>query len=125
MNVRIDDEVKHTGDSVFADIGYTPTRVVDLVWRFAAANARDTKPLKTLLGQCTEALEAHEVDAHDKANRAVAARHTLLEHIQSQTAGLGAPSKTPAPPMTPAPPVGNAELREAAFEDRMREKGLL
>ena len=59
INARIDAKVKSSGDAAFASVGYSPTRVVRLVWDFAGRHRHDTAAVRELL----ESLEEKEGDS--------------------------------------------------------------
>ena len=119
MNVRVDEETKRVGDKVFAEVGYNPTQVVDLVWRFAAANMRNPRRVKAMLDEYADKLGSDEADRRERAERAIAKSHALIEWGRQQMISLG------MPPDTVMPELSNEEMRELAYEDRAREKGWL
>lgn len=49
MNVRIDADIKRSGDAAFARAGHTPTDVVRKVWEFAARNEHDVDAIREAL----------------------------------------------------------------------------
>jgi len=49
MNTRIDGDLKAEGDAVFAELGYSPSEAVRLVWGFAARNKHDRQKLSDML----------------------------------------------------------------------------
>ena len=46
MNVRLDAEEKAAGDAAWASIGYTPSRLVQEMWRFATRNRNNKRALR-------------------------------------------------------------------------------
>ena len=48
MNVRMDAAIKPIGDEAFASIGYTPSSLIQALWRFASRNRHNRKALREL-----------------------------------------------------------------------------
>ncbi|WP_080802183.1 hypothetical protein [Arabiibacter massiliensis] len=65
INARIDADAKTAGDASFASAGYSPTRVVRLVWDFAGRHRHDAAAVRELL----ESLEEKEGDDAQTAER--------------------------------------------------------
>ncbi len=51
MNTRIDSELKAQGDAAFAELGYSPSEAVRLLWGFAARNRHSRRTLANMLQQ--------------------------------------------------------------------------
>ena len=51
MNTRIDATLKAQGDATFAELGFTPSEAVRLMWGFAARNRHDHKVLSSMIAQ--------------------------------------------------------------------------
>ena len=49
MNVRMDKELKETGDFALSQVGYTPTRAVHALWQFARDNIGDLGRVQSVL----------------------------------------------------------------------------
>lgn len=111
MNVRIDENVKQQGDSVFAELGYTPSQVVRTVWSFAAQHAALPDRVTAVL-----AMMAGDDEALARETRAETARQGpgIVDSFRKRF-GL------------PEPPVDDIDidgLRLAAYQDKLQARGL-
>ena len=114
LNVRIDEKERASGDEALASIGYSPSQVVQSVWRFAAQNRHN----KTALRRLSSLLEeSHENDESEKERRLRA--HETGHHIYSDALEAMGITGTPKPP-----DLSDDELLYQAYLDRMQEKGL-
>lgn len=117
MNTRLDKTLKQQGDFVFAQLGYTPTDVVRMVWQFAAKNAGDPAEVKRQLERLTdeEALEQHRL----ARQKALDAPERLFRELALQF-GIDPSVHRPLPPAFQSP--SNAVLRELSFDEERRTK---
>ncbi|MGI6217442.1 MAG: hypothetical protein ACOYIK_07515 [Coriobacteriales bacterium] len=49
MNIRIDSDLKKSGDMVFSQLGLSPTEVVRLIWSYADRNRKDLSKIEYLV----------------------------------------------------------------------------
>lgn len=64
MNTRIDAELKAEGDAAFAELGYSPSEAVRLMWGFAARNRRNRRELLEVIDRLRD---PREVEAERKS----------------------------------------------------------
>jgi len=115
MNVRIDAALKKQGDRAFERIGSSPSEMVRALWRYASRHANDPETLRHLM----EELEG-ESEAQDVILEPTRRGWEIMEEAYH---ALG---------ITPAPlPEDDEErlayydeLKEEAWLDRQRERGL-
>ena len=112
MNVRIDDQLKAAGDSVFGDIGLTPTQVVRSVWEFAATHRE--APAIVL-----EALEsptlAHGLAENNRSAEQIEYASGIFARMRERF-NLEPPDRLEE--------LDYREMRESALYERMEERGL-
>lgn len=58
MNTRIDEALKAEGDAAFAELGYSPSEAVRLVWGFAARNRHNRRKMAEMVQQLKDPREA-------------------------------------------------------------------
>lgn len=63
MNVRIDRDLKESGDAVFAELGFTPTEVVREVWGFARRNRGNRRIMADFVQSLRDPKEAAAEEA--------------------------------------------------------------
>ena len=117
MNVRIDETDKREGDIVFADLGYTPTEVVGLVWRFAAQNRANRRRVRDMLATCEAESNPEEAARRERLRAAIKRKHELDRKWQRMLEDMGLTEWTPLPETT------NEEIHEIAALERMEQKG--
>lgn len=66
MNVRIDRALKASGDSVFQEVGISPTEAVRRLWSFASRNRTNREAVASLMGS----LRDPDVVAREEDDRA-------------------------------------------------------
>ena len=98
MNTRLDAGLKREGDSVLADLGFTPSQAVRALWRFVVDHRE--RPERIL-----QVLSAGETDATDEASVRVRA----LKRGRDLCAGL-------EPVFPDLVDASYKELRDAVFE---------
>lgn len=117
MNVRIDADLKKQGDRAFERIGNSPSEMVRALWRYASRHANEPETLRHLV----EELEGEgEGEAQDVILEPTRQGWEIMEEAYR---ALG---------ITPAPlPEDDEErlayydeLKEEAWLDRQRERGL-
>lgn len=115
MNVRIDAALKKQGDRAFERIGSSPSEMVRALWRYASRHANDPETLRHLM----EELEG-ESEAQDVILEPTRRGWEIMEEAYR------------ALDITPAPLSEDDEgrlayydeLKEEAWLDRQRERGL-
>ena len=113
MNVRIDCDVKPAGDAALASIGFTPSSVIQAVWRFAERNKRNRKELLRLKA----VLESAEQSASDEedAKSWVVAGPAIYADMLAEMGIEGDPQ-----PLEES----TEDLLFQAYQDKLEERGL-
>ena len=113
MNTRIDQATKKAGDAVFADLGYTPSAVVRVVWEYASRNRANPSAVAKMLASM-----AHDAGAPDPSLRAdrMRASSEMVGRLM-QERGLSWPEDQE--------PLPYSDLRDRALLERYSERGLL
>ena len=112
MNTRIDEDVKRQGDTVFAEVGYSPSRVVRALWGYAAAHRADPSAVAHMLRQ----LEGDDGDDRQSRVEKTKQSTTLVDRLL-EAHGLTLKEGVER--------LSYDELREQALVERATEKGLL
>ena len=121
MNTRLDESLKQRGDMVFAQLGYTPTDVVRMMWQFAANNAGDPAKVKRQLERMTG--EEARTRRMEEQLRAINRPEELFRELAVQY-GIDPDAPRQLPPELRT--TSNAALRELAFdEERLAKYGVL
>ena len=74
MNVRIDRALKASGDSVFSEVGLTPSEAVRRLWEFASRNRANWRAVAALMESLRDPGELQQEDderAHRRADAEV------------------------------------------------------
>jgi len=114
INARIDSAVKLAGDRGLSEAGYTPTKAIRILWEFAGRNRHNISVVrKTLEGMVQpENMHANEVDERvRRAEQAPDIIEAALAELGVQHAG--------------GSELSDEELLEAAYIDKMAERGTL
>lgn len=112
MNVRIEPDVKARGDEVFAAMGLSPSQVVRCVWKYAAEHGE----APSIVVQALEKPPSAAYDLDRSYRERVADRaHNLVANYREKL-GLTAPDSLDE--------IDYREMREAAWEQRLGERGL-
>ena len=110
LNVRMDAKTKPGGDQALASIGYTPSSVVQAVWRFAERNRHDKKALLELRNLLEPAERNQEKPKQSWVQEAPLIYKHLLENMGIEN--------------TPAPlEQTDEELLFQAHLEKMAERG--
>lgn len=80
MNVRMDRELKASGDGVFAGIGLSPTEAVRRLWGFASRNRSNRKAVAELMESLRDPDEVRQ--EQDERARRLAEADAWLEDFQ-------------------------------------------
>lgn len=78
MNTRIDATLKAEGDAAFAELGYSPSEAVRLVWGFAARNRRNRRKMTDMIRQLKSTREI-ETEQMAEDQRQAQVQHWLDE----------------------------------------------
>ena len=112
INVRINPETKQRGDRALSEIGFTPTRAIRALWRFAGENLGNGNALRTML----ETLEnTGAPNAAEERERRVLLAESGPLIFEQALADLGA-----TPDIEDVP---YDELLEQAYVDKMTKRG--
>ena len=114
MNVRLDAGEKAAGDAAWESIGYTPSRIVQETWSFAARNRYNKHALRKFakhLGESGNQLSSEQEDRLKWHALAPGIYETMLAEMGIE----GIPE-----------PLGitDGELLYEAYLDKMAEKGM-
>ena len=112
MNTRIDDDVKAQGDAAFAAAGYTPSQVVQTVWRLAAADATFPQTLFAMAGAVNQTAEQTLKDALSE------------EALRGANIVNGFYRKFGIPLPTEKEDLDYKSMRDEARAERWKERGL-
>ena len=118
MNTRIDEATKERGDAVFAEIGYSPSQVVRIVWQFAADNARDPVAVRRRLESMTS--EGTRAKRLEQKMQAISRSESLYGEMLAEF-GRMPEGVVIAPELDAA---NNEVLHELAFEGRGAKYGI-
>ncbi len=72
MNTRIDEALKAEGDAAFAELGYSPSEAVRLVWGFAARNRRNKRKMAEMIQRLKDPRETEAENRAEERRRAEA-----------------------------------------------------
>ncbi|MDO4890505.1 MAG: type II toxin-antitoxin system RelB/DinJ family antitoxin [Coriobacteriaceae bacterium] len=123
MNIRIDSELKQSGDAALADMGFTPSQAVRGLWKRASQRGEDAAAVQALLADTLG-----PSSSADDPDPNVARRLAIAEQGWNLASALFH-GQEPVPESA-----SGAERRERdsdresyldALEERMRERGLL
>ena len=115
MNVRIDAALKKQGDRAFERIGSSPSEMVRALWRYASRHANEPETLRHLM----EELEG-ESEAQDVILEPTRRGWEIMEEAYH---ALGI-APAPLPEDDEERLAYYDELKEEAWLDRQRERGL-
>ena len=118
MNTRIDEATKERGDAVFAEIGYSPSQVVRIVWQFAADNAYDPGAVRRRLESMTS--EGTRAKRLEQKMQAISRSESLYEAMLAECGQM--PGGVVIAPELDA--ASNEVLHELAFEGRGAKYGM-
>ena len=119
MNVRIDRAIKASGDSVFQEIGITPTEAIRRLWSFASRNRANRQAVASLMDSLRDpdAVQQQEDDRARRRAEAQAWAESFQKPIRDCYADLGI-SFDDLPPMTPEE---QGQLLEGAYDEKYAE----
>ena len=114
INARIDRAVKLAGDRGLSEAGFTPTRAIRILWEFAGRNLHDRKAIREVLEAMERPAAARGDEAGERARRAEQAPGI----VDAALAEMGV--RRPG-----GPGLSDDELLEAAYLEKMAERGTL
>ena len=114
FNVRIDANTKTLGDEAFSSINYTPSRIVQEVWGFAARNRRSKKALRQLVDLVAAPAEEPASERERKARLIEDGPGILLRMLAEN--GVENPESIVLP--------SDEDLLYQAYLDKMAERGM-
>lgn len=115
VNARIDAGLKSAGDAALAAAGLTPTQAVRMLWSLAVRYRDEPGKLRAALDPDSAEPSADELA---ERRRKVEVAHQGADLIEAFYREIGISSDNLPDPLP------YEELRELAFEERMRERGL-
>lgn len=113
MNVRLDSQLKRSGDEAFANAGLTPSQVVRTVWEFGSRHRDEPQVIRQAFASRLEQLDRIEVETEI----------AQIEHATSICARLR--EEFGLTPPDQLEDINYRALREEAALERMSERGLL
>lgn len=113
MNTRIDDELKKSGDAVFASLGMTPSDVVRAVWEYASRNG--DAPAIVAEAMRAPSSAARTLENSHRARLAQAACNFVAEYRESRD----------AQPPDKLEVIDYEAMRADAWAERLGERGLV
>lgn len=119
MNVRIDRALKTSGDSVFSEVGITPTEAIRRLWSFASRNRSNRQAVSGLMESLRDPdviQQENDDHAHRRAE-AEAWAEMFRRPVRDCYAELGIDFNS-VPPMTPDE---QELLLEGAYDEKHAE----
>jgi RHH-type rel operon transcriptional repressor/antitoxin RelB len=116
MNVRIDQGLKASGDSVFQKVGITPTEAIRRLWSFASRNSENRHAVASLMESLRDpdVVQRENDDYARRRAEAEAWAEAFQKPVRDCYAQLGV-SFDGLPPMTPE----EAELlMDGAYDEK-------
>lgn len=116
MNVRIETDLKEKGDRAFERIGSSPSEMVRALWRYASRHANDPEALRHLM---------EELEGEGAAENSISETPRQgWEIMEEAYRALGITPK-PLPEDDEERMAYYTKLKEEAYLERQRERGLL
>lgn len=115
MNVRIDADLKKQGDRAFERIGSSPSEMVRALWRYASRHANDPETLRHLM---------EELEGEGAAKNSVSETPRQGWEIMEEAYRALGITPAPLPEDDEERLAYYDELKEEAWLDRQRERGL-
>lgn len=114
MNVRIDDDIRIEGNAAFESVGWSPSQAARALWGYAARNRQRPRKLREMMNSLEESGGGRKKKS--QPSEAVLRGPLLIQEFREKH-GLKPPK--------PEEMSSYEELREEAFYERYRERGLL
>lgn len=113
INVRLDANLKRTGDAALSSAGMTPSQAVRALWQLAASLADRPGALQDILSPDRARAEQHEREKAAGRKLGLIDQGSHLFAIACRESGIDVPK---------AQPTGDEELKRNAYADRYGEE---
>ncbi len=113
INVRLDANLKRTGDAALSSAGMTPSQAVRALWQLAASLADRSGTLQDILSPDRARAEQHEREKAARRKLELIDQGSQLFAIACRESGIDAAK---------AYPTGDEELKRNAYADRYGEE---
>lgn len=113
INVRLDANLKRTGDAALSSAGMTPSQAVRALWQLAASLADRPGALQDILSPDRARAEQHEREKAARRKLGLIDQGSQLFAIACRELGIDVPK---------AQPTGDEELKRNAYADRYGEE---
>ncbi len=113
INVRLDANLKRTGDAALSSAGMTPSQAVRALWQLAASLADRPGALQDILSPDRARAEQHEREKAARRKLGLIDQGSQLFAIACRESGIDVPK---------AQPTGDEELKRNAYADRYGEE---
>lgn len=113
INVRLDANLKRTGDAALSSAGMTPSQAVRALWQLAASLADRPGALQDILSPDRARAEQHEREKAARRKLGLIDQGSQLFAIACRESGIDMPK---------AQPTGDEELKRNAYADRYGEE---
>ncbi|MBQ9067594.1 MAG: hypothetical protein IJ131_00835 [Eggerthellaceae bacterium] len=115
LNVRINAQDKVLGDEALASIDYTPSRMVQAVWGYAARNRRNKKALRKLAEVLEDETRSEEMAEKERRAALIQEGPQIFMNMMKEM-GIEDPFSIELP--------SDDELLYQAYLDKMAERGM-
>lgn len=119
MNVRIDRELKASGDDVFAGIGFSPTEAVRRLWGFASRNRFNRRTVAELMESLRDPDEVQQ--EQDERARRIAEADAWLEDFRKPLRDCYAELGIDFDSLPPLTFEEQEQLKEEMYDDKYAE----
>lgn len=113
INVRLDANLKRTGDAALSSAGMTPSQAVRALWQLAASLADRPGALQDILSPDRARAEQHEREKAARRKLGLIDQGSQLFAIACRESGIDVPK---------AQPTGDEEIKRNAYADRYGEE---
>ncbi|MBV4181181.1 hypothetical protein KSY88_03320 [Collinsella aerofaciens] len=113
INVRLDANLKRTGDAALSSAGMTPSQAVRALWQLAASLADRPGALQDILSPDRARAEQHEREKAARRKLGLIDQGSQLFAIACRESGIDVPK---------AQSTGDEELKRNAYADRYGEE---
>lgn len=113
INVRLDADLKRSGDAALSRAGMTPSQAVRALWQLAASLADRPGALQDILSPDRARAEQHEREKAARRKLGLIDQGSQLFAIACRESGIDVPK---------AQPTGDEELKRNAYADRYGEE---
>ena len=113
INVRLNADLKRSGDAALSSAGMTPSQAVRALWQLAASLADRPGALQDILSPDRARAEQHEREKAARRKLGLIDQGSQLFAIACRESGIDVPK---------AQPTGDEELKRNAYADRYGEE---